>query len=467
MANNPFYVEPTVGASAAKGLAGIGDILEKRRTEEKALAQKQAGQSAVLEALNSGDPAKMREAVVQYPEMQAQLEAGFGYTNEATKPIAQGAYARVLSDPANAARHLEEGIAEVQRLGGKPTNMMRDLQAFQQDPEAAFKQVELGVAATAPEIHKAYMDSKPKQEQFTLSQGQQRFDAAGNIIASSAPKAEAFTLAPGERRIQGGRIVAEGAPLQQTVIPPQLLTGLPDQVAGKASAAYSAAGGGKDGIAAYGKIVDQAGETERRKASPKLIQQSFPDASNAERIQLQSAMDAAKTTDEGLKNAGTIRGQQRQMKKAKVFQKQAVSLLTSIIENPQLPDVTGSIEGAYDTRLFSDSESGLIADIQESVAILTSDNMDLMSGVLSESDLALLKNLSSGALDRKRPASEVIKRATELRNRLDAAIIQTPEERSGATVDAPPSGRKGGVLNTDASGNKAWVFPDGSFEEVQ
>ena len=53
------------------------------------------------------------------------------------------------------------------------------------------------------------------------------------------------------------------------------------------------------------------------------------------------------------------------MKKAKIFQVQAVELLDSIITNPQLGDVTGSIEGSFDTRLFSDAESGLIADIKE------------------------------------------------------------------------------------------------------
>jgi hypothetical protein len=31
----------------------------------------------------------------------------------------------------------------------------------------------------------------------------------------------------------------------------------------------------------------------------------------------------------------------------------------------------------------------------------------------------------------------------------------------------PPSGRQGGTLMTDAQGNKAFVFPDGSIEEVQ
>jgi hypothetical protein len=36
-----------------------------------------------------------------------------------------------------------------------------------------------------------------------------------------------------------------------------------------------------------------------------------------------------------------------------------------------------------------------------------------------------------------------------------------------APVTSSPSGRQGGVLNIDAQGNRALVFPDGSFEEVQ
>ena len=41
------------------------------------------------------------------------------------------------------------------------------------------------------------------------------------------------------------------------------------------------------------------------------------------------------------------------------------------------------------------------------------------------------------------------------------------EAPQNTPVNTPPSGRQGGVLSTDAQGNKAFVFPDGSFEEVQ
>jgi hypothetical protein len=37
----------------------------------------------------------------------------------------------------------------------------------------------------------------------------------------------------------------------------------------------------------------------------------------------------------------------------------------------------------------------------------------------------------------------------------------------GQQATTPPSGRQGGTLMTDAQGNRAFVFPDGSFEEVR
>ncbi len=91
---------------------------------------------------------------------------------------------------------------------------------------------------------------------FTLGQGQQRFDASGRPIAQVAPKEEAFTLAPGEQRFKAGEVVAEGKPLPGAVLPPALTEGLEPPVASKAEAAFVAAGGGKDGVAAFNKQVD-------------------------------------------------------------------------------------------------------------------------------------------------------------------------------------------------------------------
>jgi hypothetical protein len=221
---------------------------------------------------------------------------------------------------------------------------------------------------------------------------------------------------------------------QDITTPPALLANLSADTAVKADAAYRAAGGGKDGLNAMMKMIDNSTDREKMLASPQILAQQFPNATDSEKAQLQATMDAAKNTQEGLKQAVKIREEQRRNKKAKSFQQRAITLLDKILSNDQLNDVLGPLEGAVDFRL-SDVESDLIADIEEAQNILTADNMDLMTGVLSESDIALLKNLSSGSLNRKRSFKRFTDDVTKLRNKLASGQVFTPDdiqaERSG------------------------------------
>jgi hypothetical protein len=223
----------------------------------------------------------------------------------------------------------------------------------------------------------------------------------------------------------GGEQVA-----QEVVTPPALLEGLPENTARKVDAVFVAAGGGKDGIDAINKVIDEFGAQERQQLVPNILDNSFPLATPAERAQLEATMASAKDTESGLAKAQTVRGEQRRLKKAGGFQDRAVALLDKIINNDQVGDVVGSIEGAIDIRLFSDAEAELIADIEEAANILTADNMDLMTGVLSESDIKILKNLSGGALNRKRTEKRFIGDLTELRNKLASKKVQTVDDET-------------------------------------
>ena len=184
-------------------------------------------------------------------------------------------------------------------------------------------------------------------------------------------------------------------------------------------------------------------------------------------MQLQSTMDAAKTTEAGLKAAKLVREDQRTAKKAKTFQERGVSLLDSILGNPQLGDVLGSVEGAIDFRL-SDSESELIDDINEVGDILTADNLNLMSGVLSESDIKILRALAGGGLKRTRTEARFRKDVQDLRDKLGGNIVQTVDDASadqGAQVAA--NNAQGWPLMTDKNGNRAYVGPNGEIQEVK
>lgn len=369
------------------------------------------------------------------------------------------------------ANFLKQRIQQGENFGRDMTQSKKALELIE---SGRFKELATGTDALIRVGEQAGITkSSSGAEQFTLSPGQQRFGPGGQVIAEVAPKPASFQLKPGEQRFEAGRIVATGAELAPPVIPQALLTGLSPELSSKASAAFTAAGGGGDGIKAFSQVVDKGTEQERRLASPQIIQNSFPQASPSETVQLQAAMDSAKTTEAGLKAAGKVREEQRRNAKGKKFQNRAIELLDNILKSNELEDVIGSIEGAIDFRLFSDEESQVISDIEEAGNILTAGNLSLMSGVLSETDIKIIANLAGGALNRKRSEKRFRADVTKLREKLAAEQVVTVDDvaaERGANQQAPtapPSGREGGQLMTDAQGNRAFVFPDGTFEEVQ
>jgi hypothetical protein len=56
--------------------------------------------------------------------------------------------------------------------------------------------------------------------------------------------------------------------------------------------------------------------------------------------------------------------------------------------------------------------------------------MDLMTGVLSESDIAILRNLSSGAVNRKRSEERFRADATKLLEKLSSTDVKTIDDQA-------------------------------------
>jgi hypothetical protein len=238
------------------------------------------------------------------------------------------------------------------------------------------------------------------------------------------------------------------APAIQT--PEVLLRGLEGDDIETANALYVAAGGGKAGIDQINTLREQGKEAATLAAAPATLRRSFPNASPAEMMQLEAAVSNAGSAADGMQMAGEVRAEQRRLEKAKVYQDRAVSLLRRIVDDPELNDVTGGIEGGLIGNIigtFDQDNSDLIADIEEATSILTSDNMDLMTGVLSESDIQLLKDLSAGGINRKRGLAQFKADVSLIIDRLGSVPVQTindqdqtPEINSQAEYDALPSG---------------------------
>jgi hypothetical protein len=144
-----FYVGPADYSRGFDNLTQAAEINQnQKRMQEQADYQANAKQ-ALTQAVRSGDPAAMRDAVIQFPEIADTAKQAFGFTNDATEKVARETYRRVLSDPANAIQAMTAGANEVSRLGGNPRMMMSDAQMFQENPEAALRNVRAGFAAIA------------------------------------------------------------------------------------------------------------------------------------------------------------------------------------------------------------------------------------------------------------------------------------------------------------------------------
>jgi hypothetical protein len=144
-----FYVGPADYSRGFDNLTQAAEINQnQKRMQEQSDYQANAKQ-ALTQAVRSGDPAAMRDAVIQFPEIADTAKQAFGFTNEATEKVARETYRRVLSDPANAFQLMSAGADEVERLGGRPRMMRSDAQMFQENPEAALRNVRAGFAAIA------------------------------------------------------------------------------------------------------------------------------------------------------------------------------------------------------------------------------------------------------------------------------------------------------------------------------
>jgi len=279
-----------------------------------------------------------------------------------------------------------------------------------------------------------------------ISSGQGRGAQSRYESRTGQPEFSLSDLTPEQQedaRLSHYGILPDGGGAGSTVSPVDaapLVEGLPESVQKKGVAAFQAAGGGKDGVKALQAAVEVAKGEVSLEEIPQTLAQSFPNASEAEMKQLEAAAMSGKTAEAGLKAAASVREEQRRLKKAQGFQSRAVELLDRILSSDQIGDVTGSLEGSYDMRLFSDAEAGLIADIEEAQNILTADNLDLMTGVLSESDIKIIKSLAGGGLNRKRGEKRFIGDATKLRDKLASKLVETADDQPSRVVYDPVTG---------------------------
>jgi len=219
--------------------------------------------------------------------------------------------------------------------------------------------------------------------------------------------------------LEGGspRVLEGITPTKPKALPGSFVKGLPPESQQAVSDAYQSAGGGKEGLAVANQQVKKELEKVKLENIPSLLSDRFPKASEDEQRQLSAAIVGAKDVASGLKEAGKIREKQIQVKKGRVFKERALTLVDNILSSDELNDVLGSIEGGnWIPR--GDNETDLISDIEEVQNIMTSTSLDIMSGVLSETDIKIIADLAGGAFNRKRSEKRFRNDVSKIRDAL-------------------------------------------------
>jgi hypothetical protein len=175
---NPFYVQP--GGDISDGLTGLGQILaENRRAKEEkekaeAEAQRQAeARQAAIDAVRSGDPMRVAEVSLQYPDLSENIANQTGMIDKRRREEGFQHMAGFINAPDDAQREaLVMQRAEALRNQGRdPSHTLQSWQDYQANPEKELKAMNVLAAMQYPDRYKAMQEAMrvdaPEVREFT------------------------------------------------------------------------------------------------------------------------------------------------------------------------------------------------------------------------------------------------------------------------------------------------------------
>lgn len=155
----------TAQQSQALGQLGglTGQTIADNRAKNLALEKQKQMQSEIGAAMQSGDPNVIAQVSLKYPKMSESIRGALKFKNEATEKNFLDTNFKIMSDPQNAEKYLNERANYVQSIGGDPTETLGRIQMLKSNPEQFIKTTEGITAATSPERYNAYKSSQPKE----------------------------------------------------------------------------------------------------------------------------------------------------------------------------------------------------------------------------------------------------------------------------------------------------------------
>jgi len=415
MNGNPFYVAPLGGdiSGITRGITGLGQALGQKRQRAEAAEAQTAMQQELQAAVQSRDPAQMAAVSLKYPHMAEAFDRAVGYATPDTQGVMHDAYAFGLStnDPVAIADRLEQAAQQISDMGGNPTNILNDAASLRADPSSVAN-IHKAALFRMPELLSSWKAQRPEYQQGTG-------DLSGRMVNLTEG-----TVGP---NLIGG-VDGDGVPVAPP-IPQAMIDTLSKPSQAAASATYAAAGGGKDGVKAVQAAMPALKEQDRRATVGNMMDTLYPGVTPEQRDELDAVVATSKTVPEGMKQAEKTRENQIKKEKAEGVKGRSIELLARVVTNPDLSDVTGAFDASKAagwTRMDA-GEHDAIADLEELTNLLTVDNLKLMTGVLSESDIKILSSIGGGALNRSRSDKQFLKDAKSLLMKLGGEGYTIPE----------------------------------------
>lgn len=349
---NPFYVAPLGGLSAYANIGNqIGGAIEQSQLEQQQAEAEQKRTQVMQqfsEAMDRGNPQEIAQLSMQYPEIGQAAMGGIKFANETTKANLRDSMQRVVAgeDPIAV---LQERIQMVEAQGGDASDSRRELETAMQDPEAYRQQIESIYAMSFPAEYTAFRKATGA--------------ASGPNIGQYNPR-DYTTDSFAEFVRTGNPAVLERYAAQRSVD----IGGVP-HVFDPAIGGYRPAG--------------VAGATGAQPVTAETVGQS--------EAEIAAQRERAVTQARGQAEAQTPEAQRKREEAVRQSQD------TLNVVNQLLDSDLGAITGlASRTPTIRPESMDLVRTAERLEALLTSENLGIMTGVLTDRDVELIKSIGSG-----------------------------------------------------------------------
>lgn len=181
--SNPFYVEPLGGLNIGQAVYDTGSKIMADREAARQQEAQQVVLSQAQQLFQNNDIDELGALMISNPELAKRVQSAMGFRSDNTrKNAAQSAFGFLIGE--RSAEEVAASRAEmVAAEGGDPTDTILWSKA---SPEEQRALAEMVLMSSDPALHERYKDQYKGGEGFTLSEGQARFDAEGNLVAERA-----------------------------------------------------------------------------------------------------------------------------------------------------------------------------------------------------------------------------------------------------------------------------------------